>query len=126
MKLSTPALGLLLLGPLAGCQDQPRPTVWTGDNKAVSEVVDDWKDVDESNNVAATALFAKDAQPTAAQLKALRGYNVMHNGPPKIAGESATMPVLLYPRKAKAEPTPIDWSFQKEGEAWKIKAAPLP
>jgi hypothetical protein len=119
-------LSLLLLCSLLGCQGDNRPTVWTGDDKAVSEVIDDWNDVDKTDSAAAAALFVKDAQPTVAQLRIFRKYNIIHNGPPKISGTTATMPVLVYLPKANGQPTALDWTFEKEGEAWKIKTAPLP
>jgi hypothetical protein len=36
------------------------------------------------------------------------------------------MPISVVPRKLNSTPTTLDWTFEKEGEAWKIKAAPLP
>ena len=126
MKRPIRILGSLVLCSLVGCMGDNRPTVWTGDDKAISELIDDWKDVDKTDTAAAAAIFTKDAQPTVAQLKAYQNYNIMHNGPPKVSGTAATMPVLAYSLKKKGEPTPLDWTFEKEGEAWKIKAAPLP
>ena len=119
-------LGLLIACSLLGCQGENRPTPWTGDAKAVSELIDDWNDVDKTDTTAAAYLFTKDARPTVAKLKIFRKYNLMHNGPPRISGTSATMPVLIYTPQTTVKPTALDWTFEKEGEAWKIKAAPLP
>jgi len=127
MNLTTRILGFTLALSLSGCLGSAPPPVWTGDAKAVSDLMDDWNDADKTRKASAAAkLFVKDTSPTAAQFKVFRQYSFDQAGPPSISGTTATMTVNVVSRKPNSTPTTLEWSFEKEGEAWKIKAAPMP
>jgi hypothetical protein len=58
--------------------------------------------------------------------KKLSKYSCDVSGNPTVTGEEAKANVAFRPEAGGAEPEPKEWTFVREGGAWKIKAAPLP
>jgi hypothetical protein len=52
------------------------------------------------------------------------GYTVV--GKPTVSGTTATAKVRVDPASGGATVGEVEWTFEKEGEKWKIKSAPLP
>jgi hypothetical protein len=91
-------------------------------------MIEDWNWAKNDPKKAA-AYFAKGAAPPAAQLKKYADYTyaIAERKPP--SGATATLPIQIasIPAPGKTETTSKrDWTFEKEGDAWKIKTAPLP
>jgi hypothetical protein len=133
MNHSIRILCLLLSCLMLGCEGDNRPTLWTGDDKAISDLMSDWNDVvkfdrgrAKAKSTNAPLMFTKDATPTPEQLRTFQEYSIRQNGRPKVSGTTATMPVLVYSFKTKGDPAALEWSFEKEGDVWRIKTAPLP
>src|SRR5262245_26327550 len=68
-------------------------------------------------------LFVKGAAPKDSRKYPLYYYEV--SGNPTVSGDTATAMVKVK-LEAGEETVEKEWSFAKEGEAWKIKSAPLP
>jgi hypothetical protein len=52
------------------------------------------------------------------------GYDL--DGSPVVTGGTATARVRCRPEVGTAEAVVLDWTFEKVGDKWKIKSAPLP
>lgn len=73
-------------------------------------------------------LFASGAAPAAADAKkiAAHSYYIATGTKPTVTGSEGTAKVSIHSDKESKEVGQKDWNFVKEGDAWKIKAAPLP
>jgi hypothetical protein len=111
---------------LAGCDSSSNTgTVFTGEAHGVAVLVDDMNDVKGSPKKAAT-IFAKGAAPSGSDLRKYGPYNFSIVGKPSVNGSDATAEVSIRKEVDGAEVGKTTWTFSKEGEAWKIKSAPLP
>jgi hypothetical protein len=122
---------VLLLASLAlGCGERGSAPPLTGspdsqsDAVKLSAVLDDLREA-KDRPAQLPKMFAKGVTPPAA--KQLQRYDIRQNGSPSISGDTATLSILFAqeddPSKTAGQKT---WSFVKEGNAWKIKDAPLP
>jgi hypothetical protein len=90
------------------------------DATAVATLVEDMNDA-KGNPKKIAGLFVKEAAPDAKKFNAYDYYIV---GKPTMTGTDARCKVRIDTNGAtKGEQ---EWSFVKEGDKWKIKAAPLP
>ena len=72
----------------------------------------------------ADALFVKGSKP--ADLKKLAKFTYSVVGKPSVSGTSATAKVRVDPAGGGATLGEVEWTFEKDGDKWKIKAAPIP
>jgi len=103
----------------------------TGDNKAldlggpeasaIATLVEDLNDAVTSNKKL-DALFVKGSTPT--DLKKLAKLSFYISGKPSVNGTNATCKVRIDDAAGKTLGEP-EWSFEKVGDKWKIKTAPL-
>jgi hypothetical protein len=75
---------------------------------------------------AAAKYFAAGAALPADRLRKLAGYSVVTAGRPAVSGDTATARLKLVVNRTGQEAGEVEWTFVKEGGAWKIKTAPLP
>jgi hypothetical protein len=60
-------------------------------------------------------------------LKSYKNYTYSLTNRPDVGGTEVTAPIRVTTIKDKVQKTTTqDWTFEKEGAAWKIKSAPLP
>jgi len=90
------------------------------DASAVATLVEDMNDA-KGNAKKVAGMFVKGAAPDA---KKFNPYDYSIVGKPAVTGNDARCKVRLDAKcGTKGEQ---EWSFTKEGDKWKIKAAPLP
>lgn len=122
---------LALLGALflsLGCAGERAADVpKSGDARVISDLVEEFNEV-RVDHKKATDLFAMGAAPGKAELRKKYGpLSFWPNvGGPVINGEEATLKVAVRNDETGDETGRLDWTFVKEGGAWKIKSAPLP
>jgi hypothetical protein len=119
-------LSAALLSLACGCGGSSTTDNKTGldlggaDASAVATLVEDMNDA-KGNAKKVAGIFVKGAAPDA---KKFNSYDYYIVGKPAVTGSDATCKVRLDAKGAtKGEQ---EWSFVKEGDKWKIKAAPLP
>ena len=103
-----------------GCNAKSHGTLYAGDAQKVAEAIEDLNDT-KTNKRFANA-FAKGAAPKEQKKYRVFDYGVV--GRPTVKGATATVEVALT--KNYSEVGKQTWTLEKEGEAWKIKSAPLP
>src|SRR5947209_8179587 len=110
-----------------GCGGGPSlPSRGGADGRKIAELIGNFND-DVSNMKRMTASFAKDAMPTKpAEIKRYSTYMYELAGDPSVSGATATANVKMREHRSGDNRGPVEWSFVKEGDAWKIKSAPLP
>lgn len=119
------ALCAALLALASGCGSSPTDTkngldLGGADASAVATLVEDMNDA-KGNAKKIAGMFVKGVAPDA---KKFNPYDYYIVGRPAVTGAEATCKVRLDGKGGtKGEQ---DWSFTKEGDKWKIKAAPLP
>jgi hypothetical protein len=120
-------LTIAVAATLAGCDSRPAvPTYGGPDGQRIARRVSDFND-DVSNPKKMAASFATGALPAKpAETKRYSSYMYQLAGDPSVSGATATAPVKLREHRSGEERGPLEWTFVKEGDAWKIKSAPLP
>lgn len=118
-------VSLLVLG--AGCgsdisTDGKALDVGGPDATAVATLVEDLNDANTSAKKLDT-LFVKGARPT--DLKKFSKCSFYISGKPSVSGGSATCKVRIDDAAGQTLGEP-EWSFEKDGVKWKVKAAPMP
>ncbi len=109
----------------AGCgSDSPGKALDVGgpDATAIATVVEDLNDAVGSNKKL-DPLFVKGSRPTDTKKMAKCSYYIA--GKPAVSGSSATCKVRIDDAGGKTLGEP-EWAFEKDGDKWKVKAAPLP
>ena len=108
---------------LAGCDSKPSSGgLYDGDAHLVSNLIEEMNDA-KASAARAKKVFAQGSFPT--ELRKYYPYTFYAAAKPKTEGPEATAEVSIR----KEDGTDLGkqtWTFVKEGEAWKIKAAPLP
>lgn len=117
----------LLAALAAGCGgDAPRPPApldFGGpDGRAVADFLDQFN---EHKHDPARVKQAFAGPPTAPAAGYDR-YDFQIDGVVSVAGTTATARVRARPEAGSAEPVLLDWAFEKVGDRWKLKSAPLP
>jgi hypothetical protein len=92
------------------------------DATAVAALVEDLNDANTSSKKL-DQLFVKGAKPT--DLKQFSKCSFYISGKPSVSGSSATCKVRIDDAAGKTLGEP-EWSFEKDGAKWKVKAAPMP
>jgi hypothetical protein len=121
--LLTVCVALPWAGPV-GCDEKPRTEqVFSGDAQGVAVLIEDMNDAKTNPRKAAT-LFVKGSAP--ADFRKYAPYSFYIVGKPQVNGAEATAEVSVQSEREGTERGKQTWTFAKEGEAWKIKSAPLP
>ena len=127
MRTRITVCAVLLALLASGCGSAPSDSktgldLGGADASAVAALVEDMNDAKGNPKKLAT-LFAKGAAPDA---KRFNAYELSIVGKPAVNGSEATCKVRADDAKTSATKGETEWSFVKEGDKWKIKAAPLP
>ncbi|MDX2038350.1 MAG: hypothetical protein SFX72_16995 [Isosphaeraceae bacterium] len=115
-----------LLALLAGCGGETAISINTDvDSRKVSDVVDEFNEArtDAKNS---ERLFVKDALPKGDAFKKYAKYSFAATGSASISGETASMEVSIQDETSGSDAGKLEWTFKKEGDAWKLEKAPLP
>jgi hypothetical protein len=117
------------LGLLAGCggsTPSAAPADMGGeDGTRIATLIEDINDVKGGGRKFA-AVFAKGATPAAGEAKKYMPYEFTIVGKPTVGGAEATAKVAVKRDGTGADVGQKEWTFVKEGDAWKINSAPLP
>lgn len=116
---------LIVLYCLIGCggrDSEGRLDLGGEDANKVGVVIDEVNDA-KGNPKRLAALFAKGA--TLPDTKKINPYGFFLSGKPSVSGAEATCKVRIEGADGSLAGEK-DWVFVKEGDAWKIKSAPLP
>ena len=123
----SPCLLVSLSALTVGCGGGPSlPTRGGPDGREIAKLIGNFND-NVSNMKGMTASFAKGAMPTKqAEIKRYSTYMYQLGSDPSVSGDTATAQVKMREHRSGDNRGPVEWSFVKEGDAWKIKSAPLP
>lgn len=109
----------------SGCGGSSKgPSFGSEEGKKIAELLGEVSDTADRQKLA--GLFVKGAAPKAADLDRVAAYYYDLDGNPSISGDAATARVKARHQLSGQESGPVEWSFVKEGDRWKIKSAPLP
>lgn len=109
-----------------GCGGTPEgPGYGSPDGRKISELIDRLND-DKSTSGTLKKLFAAGVTLTPDQVRKYPRYFYEVTGNPAVSGDTATASVKLTGERKSEEAGEQTWEFAKEGDAWKIKSAPLP
>lgn len=116
------ATGSILLtgcgGPVGGDFGGP-------DGKLIADLIGDFDDLKNNPRKLVTA-FAKGAVPAEEVQPKFRRYMFFLVGKPTVSGNTATATIAIEVPSTGDQVGERTWEFVKEGDAWKIKSAPLP
>lgn len=120
MRLASLAL---LLALVAGCGSSATapPNLGGEDGTRIAELVEQMND-DGGRTKQLKTIFAG---ATVSDARRFQQYRFDLKGKPEVNGSTATATVVCE-KHSKGEPVEKPWAFVKEGDKWKIKAAPLP
>src|SRR5262249_1030593 len=112
---------------LAGCDGGESMTKLNteGDARRVSDVVEQF-DESRMDEKRSQSLFARDAMPKGAEFKKYGQSWSFPTGAARADGDTATMEITVRNEKTGEGAGKVEWTFKKEGDAWKIATAPLP
>ena len=101
------------------------PSYGSTEGRKIAELVLAVGDSPDAKKLA--AFFVQGSGPSkAAELNRFMSNYFELVGNPSVSGATATAKVKLRDHLSGKEGGPVDWSFVKEGDQWKIKSAPLP
>jgi hypothetical protein len=72
------------------------------------------------------ALFAADAQPDKQVRAQYARFSYRPADQPAVEGDQATIKVLVRHARDDSDAGELEWTAVREGDAWKLKTAPLP
>lgn len=108
---------------VAGCGGgRPAGPLFQGDEHGVATAVEDLNDAKTQAKKFA-ASFVAGAAPK--DMKAFGPFEFYVAGKPDVSGATAKAKVSVRKQDGTEVGTP-EWSFEKDGDKWKIKSAPLP
>jgi hypothetical protein len=115
----------VLLAGLVGCgsSTQAPPDYGTQDGLEIAKVIDSVND-DKSSGRRFPGLFAGGNLPR--DYKQFSRYDFSLDGNPNVSGTTATATVKMRSESTSDDVGAKEWAFVKEGNAWKIRSAPLP
>lgn len=116
-------LSFALLSLMNGCSNSNKPIDMGGEDGAkVALLIEDLNETKHNSKKVVDSFVSKQVTPDVKKLNQLTFYVV---GKPVVSGSTATCKVQVE----KSDSTPLgeqEWQFEKVGDQWKIKAAPLP
>lgn len=112
----------LALGCGGGSDGQPLD-MGGPDGDKISALIEDVNDAVGSPKKQ-DLLFAKGAKPADQKKFAKCAYSIV--GRPSVSGGTATAKVRVDPASGGEKLGEVEWTFEKDGDKWKIKTAPLP
>lgn len=121
------ALAVALLG-VVGCGGDKtvNPSDYGGaEGLKIATLIGDFDDLKNDARKIGTA-FAAGAAPKGADYRKFGTLGFHLVGKPTVTGDTATAKVSVEKPATGEKVGETEWAFVKEGEAWKIKAAPLP
>jgi hypothetical protein len=120
-------LTALLAVLLSSCSGGGKPGNYGGaDGKKIADLISDLDDTLQNPKKTA-ATFSGDAQAkVTAGLAKYRSLTYSLVGEPVVSGNTATAQVAIEQSSSGKKLGEKEWTFVKEGEAWKIQSAPLP
>jgi hypothetical protein len=120
-----PPVLAVTLALLTGCGGTDGKPLDMGgeDGSKISAVIEDVNDA-VGNPKKLDTLFVKGAKPADPKKFAKCGYTIV--GKPTVSGTTATAKVRIDPAGGGQSLGEQEWSFEKDGDKWKIKSAPLP
>ncbi len=109
---------------LSGCKDESKaPDMGGADGKQIASLVEETNEA-AGDKEKVKALF-KTGVPTPDAQK-LTQYSFSIVGKPSVYGTSGKAKVRIDNSSEGQKIAELEWSFEKEGETWKITNAPLP
>jgi hypothetical protein len=122
------AAGLALAGvlALAGC-----PGGGTGrdfgspEGKAIADQLDGLVE-DKGRKEKYQLYFVKGVEPKGADVKKFASHEYQLVGTPSISGDTATARIEVRKEDTRDTVGQVEWTFAREGNAWKIKTYPVP
>ena len=115
----------LLLTAGCGSQSSTGPSYGGEEGRKIAILVDALID-DRSNYRRMTAHFTSGSAPDNQQWRKFAPYSFEVVGDPVVSGATATAKVRIVFDSNREEKGEVEWAFAKDGENWKITAAPLP
>jgi hypothetical protein len=109
---------------MTGCGQSSGDTPLGADDAGKVELLVSMVNDDKSTGSVLSRHFAKGSVPK--DLKKYPRYTYDVVGKPTLNGDTATAKVKLTAEIGGKEAGDQEWTFVKEGDAWKIKSAPLP
>jgi hypothetical protein len=70
--------------------------------------------------------FAPDARPDRQLLSKLKKHSIAEVGKATVAGDQATTQVLVHDGATGKNIGTVEWTFVKQGDAWKVKSTSMP
>lgn len=122
IRLTVSALCLALACGCAGESAPKPPDLGGADGLAVAAVIEELNDAITSAKKF-EAVFAKGAKPADMKKYGKFSYSVV--GKPVVNGTAATSKVRVDDATGKVAGE-VEWGFEREGDKWKLKSAPLP
>lgn len=116
------ALSAALLCGCGGSDVKPLDMGGEDGNK-ISALIEDVNEGIGSAKEADT-LFAKGSKP--ADLKKYAKFTYSIVGKPTVSGTTGTAKVRVDPAGGGKTVGEVEWTFEKDGDKWKVKSAPLP
>jgi hypothetical protein len=116
--------GLLTVG-CGGSESSNKSGLDLGSQEAnaIGTLLDDFADMG-SNPKKAEQLFVKGSKP--ADLKPFAKYSYSLVGKPSVSGSTGTCKIRIDVLKSGEKVGEQEWTFEKDGDKWQVKSAPLP
>jgi hypothetical protein len=114
------AAGILLILVVQGCGSPAPPSYGSEDGKKIALLIEDLNEK-KGNTVESKKLFVS----VPANLVRLGQFSFDVKGSPSVTGTTATA-TLAVRTEGGEDKGQQQWTFEKVGENWRIKTAPLP
>lgn len=108
----------------SGCGGAQGPSYGSEDGRKIALLLSEVGDTTDAKRLA--SYFVKTAAPTKADYDRFTSHYFDLAGNPSVRGNTATAKVKIRHQGTGKDTGPVEWSFVKEGDTWKIKSAPLP
>lgn len=119
------AAGCLCLIVLVGCggSDVKPLDMGGADGSQIASAIEEVNDAVGSPKKL-DAMFVKGSKPSDPKKMAKCGFSIV--GKPSVNGSTGTAKVRVDPAGGGQTLGEVEWTFEKNGDKWKIKTAPLP
>lgn len=123
LAVSVPVLALAFAFGCGGSDAQQRLDMGGADGDQISSLIEEVNEA-VGNPKKLDTLFVKGSKPADPKKFAKCGYSIA--GKPSLSGATGTAKVRVDPAGGGQKLGDVEWTFEKEGDKWKIKSAPLP